>query len=156
MSVDITAVDGGPDLESVRALFLEYARSLDFSLCFQSFDQELAQLPGMYAPPKGALLLARVDGVAAGCAGLHPLEEGIAEMKRLYVRPAYRDFGVGRALAERILDEARGRGYRRLRLDTVTGTMDRAIALYRRLGFVPIEPYRTNPIAGALYMELAL
>lgn len=156
MNVDIAPAATPDQIEAVRALFLEYARSLDFSLCFQSFDEEVARLPGMYAPPKGALLLARVDGEAAGCAGLHELEDGIAEMKRLFVRPRYRDLGLGRALAQRILDEARAIGYRRLRLDTIQGTMDPAIRLYRRMGFVPIEPYRSNPIAGALYMELAL
>lgn len=156
MRIDIAPVANPRELEDVRTLFMEYARSLDFSLCFQSFDEEVARLPGMYAPPKGALLLARVDGEAAGCAGLHELEDGIAEMKRLFVRPRYRDLGLGRALAQRILDEARAIGYRRLRLDTIQGTMDPAIRLYRRMGFVPIEPYRSNPIAGALYMELAL
>lgn len=156
MRIDIAPVANPRELEEVRTLFMEYARSLDFSLCFQSFDEEVARLPGMYAPPKGALLLARVDGEAAGCAGLHELEDGIAEMKRLFVRPRYRDLGLGRALAQRILDEARAIGYRKMRLDTIQGTMDPAIRLYRRMGFVPIEPYRSNPIAGALYMELAL
>ncbi|HEY0590306.1 MAG TPA: GNAT family N-acetyltransferase [Thermoanaerobaculia bacterium] len=156
MRIDIAPVANPRELEDVRTLFMEYARSLDFSLCFQSFDEEVARLPGMYAPPKGALLLARVDGEAAGCAGLHELEDGIAEMKRLFVRPRYRDLGLGRALAQRILDEARAIGYRKMRLDTIQGTMDPAIRLYRRMGFVPIEPYRSNPIAGALYMELAL
>ncbi|HEY0787560.1 MAG TPA: GNAT family N-acetyltransferase [Thermoanaerobaculia bacterium] len=156
MRIDIAPVANPRELEEVRTLFMEYARSLDFSLCFQSFDEEVARLPGMYAPPKGALLLARVDGEAAGCAGLHELEDGIAEMKRLFVRPRYRDLGLGRALAQRILDEARAIGYRKMRLDTIQGTMDPAIRLYRRMGFVPIEPYRPNPIAGALYMELAL
>lgn len=156
MAIEIVRAAGAGDVAVVRTLFMEYARSLDFSLCFQSFDEEVARLPGMYAPPRGALLLARVDGEAAGCAGLHELEDGNAEMKRLFVRPRFRDLGLGRALAERIIAEARAIGYRTMRLDTVMGTMDPAIRLYRRLGFVPIEPYRVNPIAGALYMELAL
>lgn len=143
-------------IEQARALFLEYAQSLGFSLCFQSFDKELAELPGDYAPPDGRLLLALVGGRAAGCVALHKLEDGVCEMKRLYLRPESRGTGAGRALAERIIAEARAIGYRRMRLDTVAGTMDAAIALYRRLGFRQIAPYRENPIAGALYMELTL
>ncbi len=143
-------------IEQIRELFLEYAQSLGFSLCFQGFDQELAGLPGDYAPPEGRLLLATYGGKIAGCVALHKLERDICEMKRLYVRPAFRGTGAGRALAERILAEARQIGYSRMRLDTVAGKMDAAIALYRRLGFREIQPYRENPIAGALYMELAL
>ena len=156
MSAEIVRAENAEEVGAVRALFLEYATSLNFSLCFQSFDREVAELPGMYAPPRGVLLLANVDGAAAGCAGLHELEDGIAEMKRLFVRPSYRDLGIGRALAERIIEEARAIGYRKVRLDTIVGTMDPAIALYRRLGFVPVPPYRPNPVEGALYMELTL
>ncbi len=143
-------------IEQVRALFLEYAQSLGFSLCFQSFDKELAGLPGDYAPPEGRLLLAVREGRAAGCVALHKIGHGICEMKRLYLRPELRGSGAGRALAERIIAEARAIGYSRMRLDTVAGTMDAAIALYRRLGFRGIPPYRTNPVPGALYMELTL
>jgi putative acetyltransferase len=139
-----------------RELFLEYAESLGFSLCFQNFDQELASLPGDYAPPDGRLLLAEYEGQLAGCVALHKLEPEICEMKRLYLRAKFRDKGLGRALAETIIAEARAIGYRRMRLDTVEPAMKDAVAMYRRLGFKEIPPYRANPIAGALYMELQL
>ena len=139
-----------------RELFLEYAESLGFSLCFQSFDQELAGLPGDYAPPDGRLLVAEYLGQLAGCVALHKLASEVCEMKRLYLRPQLRGRGVGRALAETVIAEARAIGYRKMRLDTVEPVMPNAVAMYRRLGFVEIEPYRPNPIAGALYMELAL
>jgi len=146
----------GEGVETVRALFLEYGQSLGFSLCFQGFDAELRELPGMYAPPAGRLLLARARGEAAGCVGIHPLGPAVAEMKRLFVRPAFRGEGLGRILALRACEEARGAGYRKIRLDTVGGIMDPAIALYRDLGFSEIPPYRENPIAGALYLEKTL
>ena len=146
-----------PDqIGQARELFLEYAESLGFSLCFQNFDQELAGLPGDYAPPDGRLLLAEHDGQLAACGALHRLDATSAEMKRLYVRPNFRGLGLGRTLAERILSEAASIRYGCIRLDTVQGIMDDAIALYRRLGFREIAPYRQNPIAGALYMELEL
>jgi len=154
----------GPQLEEVRTLFLEYARSLGFSLCFQGFDEELRALPGMYAPPRGRLLLAIEDGGPAGCVGLHEWDGPAAEMKRLYVRPAFRGRGLGRTLSEAALAEApeaalaeaRALGYRSVRLDTVPSLMQSAIALYRELGFREIPPYRDNPIPGALYFELKL
>jgi ribosomal protein S18 acetylase RimI-like enzyme len=144
------------DIATVRELFLDYANSLGFSLCFQSFDKELAGLPGDYAPPEGRLLLAEVGTEVAGCVALHKLQDGICEMKRLYVRPVYRGCGAGRALVDAIIAEARAAGYRRMRLDTVVGVMDDAIALYRRLGFREIAPYRENPVPGAIYLELEL
>lgn len=155
-SLSILQAESPAQIGQVRELFLEYAQSLGFSLCFQGFDQELAGLPGDYAPPQGRLLLAEFEGRPAGCAALHPLDPGICEMKRLYVRPAFRGKGLGRILAERVLNEARSIGYDRLRLDTVEPVMKNAVALYRMLGFREIAPYRSNPIAGALYMELEL
>jgi putative acetyltransferase len=143
-------------IAQARELFLEYADSLGFSLCFQSFDQELAGLPGDYAPPDGRLLIAEYRGQLAGCVALHKLEAEICEMKRLYLRPQLRGRGVGRALAEAVIAEARLIGYRKMRLDTVEPVMPNAVAMYRRLGFSEIDPYRANPIAGALYMELGL
>ena len=158
MSISIRPAESS-DLPKVRELFVEYASSLGFSLCFQSFDQELAGLPGDYAPPSGRLLVAEVSPNStdlAGCVALHQIEDGICEMKRLYVRPQFRGSGAGRALANAILSEARAIGYTRLRLDTVVGVMDEAIALYRRLGFREIAPYRQNPVPGAIYLELEL
>ncbi len=143
-------------IAQTRELFLEYAESLGFSLCFQNFDQELAGLPGDYASPDGRLLLAEYDGQLAGCAALHKLEPDTCEMKRLYLRARFRGKGLGRALAETIIAEARAIGYRRMRLDTVEPVMKDAVAMYRRLGFKEIAPYRANPIEGALYMELQL
>ena len=146
-----------PDqVEHARALFLEYAESLGFSLCFQSFDKEVAGLPGDYSPPGGRLLLAEHEGKIAGCVALHKLGDGVCEMKRLYVRPEFRGKALGRALAKHVIVEARALGYTRMRLDTIVGKMDSAIALYRELGFREIPPYRENPIPGAIYMEIKL
>ena len=143
-------------IAAIRELFLEYAQSLGFSLCFQGFDKELAGLPGDYAPPEGRLLLANFCGEVAGCVALHKIDNDTCEMKRLYVRPQFRGKGLGKALAERIIVEAREIGYKKLRLDTVEPMMRTAVAMYRQLGFREIEPYRPNPIEGALYMELQL
>lgn len=149
-------VETPAQIEQARELFLEYAESLGFSLCFQNFDKELAGLPGDYAPPGGRLLLAEYRGQLAGCVALHRLEPGICEMKRLYLRPQFRGRGLGRALAEAVIAAARDTGCRKMRLDTVEPVMPNAVAMYRRLGFKEIEAYRPNPIAGALYMELDL
>jgi len=137
-------------------LFLEYAKSLGFSLCFQNFEQELAGLPGDYFPPEGRLLLAKYEGQLAGCVALHKINDSICEMKRLYLRPQFRGKGLGRVLADRVIAEARQIGYRFMRLDTVEPVMKDAVAVYRKIGFKEIAPYRPNPIAGALYMELEL
>lgn len=152
----MTQASSPAQIAQVRELFLEYAKSLGFSLCFQSFDQELAGLPGDYSPPEGRLLLAEYEGQVAGCVALHKLEPGIGEMKRLYLRPAFRGKGLGRRLAETILNEARSIGYQRVRLDTVERMMRDAVGLYRALGFREIAPYRANPMEGTLYMELVL
>ena len=152
----LTQAESPAQIAQIRQLFLEYGNSLGFSLCFQSFDKELAGLPGDYAPPSGRLLLAECDGQAVGCVALHALEPGICEMKRLYLRPAYRGHRRGRLLAETIISEAKAIGYKRMRLDTVEPVMKDAVAMYRRLGFREIAPYRPNPQAGTLYMELDL
>jgi putative acetyltransferase len=152
----LTQAESPTQIAHARELFLEYAQSLGFSLCFQNFDKELAGLPGDYAPPDGRLLLAEFATQLAGCVALHRLEAGICEMKRLYLRPQFRGKGFGRAIADRIITEARQIGYQRMRLDTVEPVMRGAVAMYREIGFVEIPPYRTNPIAGAMYMEFKL
>jgi ribosomal protein S18 acetylase RimI-like enzyme len=155
-ALKIVQAETREQIEAVRDLFLEYAKSLNFSLCFQSFDQELASLPGDYAPPSGRLLLADFDGQHAGCVALHQLADGICEMKRLYVRPQFRGHNIGRRLAEVVIAEGRTAGYERMRLDTVAPVMQRAVQLYRELGFYEISAYRPNPQQGTLYMELVL
>jgi ribosomal protein S18 acetylase RimI-like enzyme len=146
------------DVAVVRALFEEYAASLDVDLCFQDFAREVAELPGDYAAPRGCLLLAD-DGVQAiGCVALRPLagsDDGIGEIKRLYVRHGARADGVGRALAEAVITRARGLDYRELKLDTLA-TMTTARSLYTALGFRECAPYYANPLAGVSYMALAL
>jgi putative acetyltransferase len=139
-----------------RELFQEYAQSLGVNLCFQNFEQELAGLPGHYASPDGRLLLAEYDGQLAGCVALHKWDDGVCEMKRLYLRPSFRGKGLGRAIAEKIITDARSIGYQRMRLDTIEPLMKDAVEMYRKLGFREIAPYRPNPIAGAMYMELQL
>ncbi|NLW43547.1 MAG: GNAT family N-acetyltransferase [Syntrophomonadaceae bacterium] len=148
-------VTEGSLLEEVRKLFLEYEDSLGIDLCFQGFDSELQSLPGKYAPPDGALVLALVKGNPAGCAALRRLSEDICEMKRLYVRKEYRGYGIGRRLAAMIIEKARNLGYSCIRLDTLV-TMLEANRLYESLGFYDIEPYTFNPLPGARFMELKL
>ena len=147
------------DIEAARDIFSEYARTLAVDLDFQDFHRELAQLPGDYAPPRGALLLARVEGALAGCCALRPMDSSdypnAAEMKRLFVRKAFRGFGLGRQLTEAILDEARRAGYSSVLLDTLD-EMEAARALYEDLGFEEIPPYYHNPHAGAHYLKVDL
>jgi putative acetyltransferase len=143
------------EADEVRALFREYQAELGVDLCFQGFDRELVDLPGEYGPPHGSLLVASVDGELAGCVALRRLGDGVCEMKRLYVRPAFRRQRVGRALAEAMIATARERGYLRMRLDTLP-SMAEASALYRSLGFTEIEPYYRNPVPGARFLELEL
>ena len=145
--------------QAVREIFSEYAGSLSVDLDFQGFAEELMALPGDYAPPRGALLLALVGDAVAGCCALRPLDASdypnAAEMKRLYVRPAFRGFGLGRQLSEAILDEARRAGYSCVLLDTLDD-MEAARALYEDLGFEEIPPYYHNPHAGAHYLKVEL
>lgn len=155
MTVEIVDGSAPERLAAVRALFEEYAASLGFDLGFQGFQSELQGLPGEYAPPAGQLLLALVAGEPAGCVGLRPLGAGVCEMKRLYVRREDRGRGLGKALVEAVVSQARAAGYERMRLDTVP-QMREARALYASFGFREIEPYRFNPIAGTAFMELDL
>jgi putative acetyltransferase len=142
-------------LPTIRSLFTEYAKEIEVDLCFQSFDRELAGLPGQYAPPHGRLYLALEAGAPAGCVALRKVREDICEMKRLYVRPAFRKQGLGRQLSIRAIAAARDIGYACLRLDTLA-SMKPAIALYESLGFQRIAPYYHNPLGCAVFMELAL
>jgi ribosomal protein S18 acetylase RimI-like enzyme len=154
--LSFTQAETSAHISQARGLFLEYAQSLGFSLCFQNFDKELADLPGDYAPPAGRLLLAEYEDQLAGCVALHKLEPTICEMKRLYLRPQFRGKGLGRALADHVISESRKIGYELLRLDTVEPVMKDAVSMYRKLGFKEIAPYRENPMPGTLYMELQL
>jgi len=164
----VVPADNPVRIEAVRQLFKEYAASLSFNLCFQSFEEELARLPGEYAPVSGMLLLGLVDDEVAGCVAFHRLEGEMAaghgessdsevcEMKRLYVSPHFRGSGIGRELVDSILNCAAAVGYRWIRLDTIPTEMGKAVEIYRKLGFQEIAPYRSNPIPGAKYMELDL
>jgi putative acetyltransferase len=153
--VEIIEGHGSEHVPVVRALFEEYADSLEVDLGFQDFDRELAELPGEYAPPAGRLLLAVDGSEPAGCVGLRPFAPGVCELKRLYVRPRHRGSGLGRRLTEAIVAAGRDAGYERMRLDTLP-TMAAARDLYRSHGFVEIEAYRPNPVHGTTYFELAL
>jgi GNAT superfamily N-acetyltransferase len=144
------------DLDQARVLFNEYEASLGISLCFQNFGEELANLPGDYAPPRGRLLVAREFDHLAGCVAMRPVDQTTCEMKRLFLRPAYRSRGLGRVLVEAIIEEARKIGYTHMRLDTITDRMGRAVELYKSMGFVEIEPYYHSPVDTTKFMELDL
>ena len=149
----LVEVSGGEDLERTGGLFLEYSQDLPFDLSFQNFDEEVKTLPGRYARPRGCMLLAMWTGEAAGCVALRQIGDGVCEMKRLFVQPALRGKGIGRALGQAIIEEARRIGYKRMRLDTV---LEPAKRLYRSLGFREIPPYQRVPIEGVVFMELEL
>lgn len=153
----VTAPRDGADLAAIKALFQAYAAALDFDLCFQDFDQEMAEFPGKYVEAMGgALLLATWDADPVGAVALRDLGNGVCEMKRLYLEPTARGTGLGRRLVAALIDLARARGYRVMRLDTVPGQHDAAIALYRAVGFREIAPYCHNPVPGALFFECLL
>ena len=153
--VELMSATSDHHLAQAKALFIEYAESLDFELCCQNFDKELETLPGDYQPPDGRLLLATDQGDTAGCVALRKIENRVCEMKRLYVRPSHRQRGIGNMLCDAVVKEARHAGYESMRLDTIP-KMRAAIAMYESAGFRNIEPYCHNPIPGALYMELDL
>lgn len=156
-SISLRPPSSPAEWDAVRDIFREYASTLGVDLCFQDFESELAQLPGDYAEPRGALLIAEVEGALAGCCALRPLDNAdypnASEMKRLYVRKAFRGFGLGRELAEAMLDRARQAGYACVLLDTLDD-MESARALYTDLGFEEIPPYYHNPIPGAHYLKV--
>ena len=158
-TIQLITPDSPEHLDAIRQIFTEYAEQLGIDLCFQNFEAELADLPGEYSSPTGALLLALVDGDVAGCCGLRALDSvdypNAAEMKRLFVRKAFRRFGLGRQLAEATLDAARVAGYHCVLLDTLDD-MESARALYAELGFADIPPYYHNPIPGAHYLKADL
>lgn len=154
--MNIVQAQSSADIDRARELFEEYAAWLGINLCFQNFEKELAELPGEYVPPTGRLFLAFDSDQVSGCVALRSLGEGTCEMKRLYVRPDFRGKGLGRELTQTVIDAAREIGYERMRLDTLPGRMDRAISMYRSLGFREIAAYYHNPVAGVTFMELSL
>ncbi|MBW2003544.1 MAG: GNAT family N-acetyltransferase [Deltaproteobacteria bacterium] len=155
MTINIKHVEGTSDLDAVRILFQEYADSLAFDLSFQDFEKELESLPGRYAFPEGCLLIAQNQDGIVGCVAARKIDNGVCEMKRLFVRPEYRGTGIGRRLAMESIQTAIRLGYSHMRLDT-TPSMSTATSLYRSLGFCDTEPYCYNPVPGAVYLELNL
>jgi len=154
--MDLVQAETSEQIETARELFREYQEWLGISLCFQNFDDEVANLPADYRMPNGRLLIAIKDGDVVGCIALRKLTDDACEMKRLFLRPQFRGQGLGREMVQRIIDEAREIGYERMRLDTLPRWMDQAIALYEQFGFRDIPPYYDNPVAGARFMELIL
>ena len=142
-------------LAEVKKLFLEYAESLPIELDFQDFEDELSKLPGKYVPPTGAIILAIVDNTAVGIVALRKIEDDICEMKRLFVKKNYQGLGIGQKLAEKIIAEAKNRGYNYIRLDTLS-SLKKALNLYKYLGFYEIDAYIYNPMDNAIYMEKEL
>jgi len=155
-NINIYAAKTDSDIEQAKLLFIEYAESLNFDLCFQGFDEELGTLPGKYGSPDGVLYLAKYDGNIAGCIVLHKLEENVCEMKRLFVRPEYRGFGLGKILCDKLFEFARSKKYEKMRLDTIKDLMKDALKLYKSYGFYEIPAYYHNPQEGVLYLELKL
>ena len=155
IAFDLRQATSPADVATARALFEEYQRSLGISLCFQNFDEELRTLPGVYAQPAGRLLLAFAGEEPAGCVAIRRIEEGICELKRLWVRSVFRGTGLGRLLVETVLHEARNIGYRRMRLDTLP-SMKAAQALYLSTGFLDVPPYNDHPLEGTRFMEAIL
>jgi ribosomal protein S18 acetylase RimI-like enzyme len=156
--LQIFQAESSAQVATARTLMMEYGKTLSFNLCFQSFDEEMAQLPGFYAPPAGRLLLATWNDEYAGVIAMRPLKNDAAacEMKRLYVRPGFRGHAIGRLLVTALIRQAKESGYGRMVLDTVRGQMDHAIALYREFGFREIPPYYLSPVKEAVYLELSL
>jgi ribosomal protein S18 acetylase RimI-like enzyme len=154
--IEIIHASSDDHIKQAKLLFIEYASSLDFDLCFQNFDKEIDEMPGKYSPPDGRLLLALSDDEYAGCIALRKIEEGICEMKRLFVRPEFRSQQIGKLLTDKIIDEARTIGYTKMRLDTIENKMKEAVNLYKSYGFYEIDAYYDNPETGVLYMELIL
>lgn len=154
--MNIVQAQSPQDIDRARELFEEYASWLGINLCFQNFEKELAELPGEYVPPAGRLFLAFDGDQISGCVALRGLGQGMCEIKRLYVRSEFRGMGLGRELTQTVINAAREIGYERMRLDTLPGKMDTAIAMYRSLGFREIEAYYHNPVAAATFMELSL
>lgn len=156
MEYEIIEAKSGNEISAVRDLFIEYAEWLDVSLCFQNFDEELATLPGRYAPPEGRLYLVKSNGKYTGCAGLRKIDDGICEMKRLYLKPEMRGSGIGKKLVQLLIDEARDIGYKSMRLDTIKEKMPNAVDIYEKFGFKKIDKYYDNPNPHTLFMELVL
>jgi putative acetyltransferase len=155
--LSIIQAENPQQIATARELMIEYATVLGVDLCFQNFDEEVRTLPGKYAPPAGRIFLADWNGQAAGVIAMRPLEEaGVCEMKRLFVRATFRGKSLGRALAERLIAEAAAIGYRKMKLDTMQGKMDQAIALYEALGFREVPPYYPSPVHETRFMELEL
>lgn len=154
--ITIVQAESPEEIELVRGLFREYEAWLGMDLCFQGFEEELRTLPGRYAKPDGRLFIASIDSAPAGCGAMRKLEEGICEMKRVYLRPEARGKGLGKVLIEKLIDDARVAGYTKMRLDTHPPRMGKAVSIYEFHGFYTIPPYYHNPHEGVLFMELEL